>query len=174
MNPRLRSIPLLRKWSGFLILLWIAAPVCWPRQATAVQAGRLQSPAQNQAADPRVERLLSLAETQYEIVKLLIEQGRFERVLPEMRKIYELNLPIRYDEAVAKSAGLIAHLLVESKQSALAHEVLNEAFPRIRETQNKASLLKIQAYVYKSEGKLEAALETLERALALEKQPVRP
>ncbi len=140
----------------------------------AAQSPRQEGTEQAQPSDPRVERMLSIAESQYEIVKLLIQQRRFERVLPEMRKIFELNLPIRYDEAVAKSASLAAHLLVESRQFALAHEVLNEAFPRIREVQNQASLLKIQAYVYKSEGKLEAALDTLERAVALERQRIRP
>ncbi len=131
-----------------------------------------QAPAQ-QEQDP-VEVLLSIAESQYEIVKLVIKQGNYERVLPEMRKIYELNLPVRYEQAVAESTSLVAHLLVESKQFGLAHDVLKEALPRMKDGRNEASLLKIQAYVFKSEGKLQEALETLERAVTIERRLIRP
>ncbi len=131
-----------------------------------------QTPGQQEQGS--VEVLLSIAESQYEIVKLLIKQGNYDRVLPEMRKIYELNLPVRYEQAVAESASLAAHLLVESKQFGLAHDVLKEALPRMKDGRNEASLLKIQAYVFKSEGKLQEALETLERAVAIERRLIQP
>lgn len=121
-----------------------------------------------------VNALLSIAESQYEIVKLTIKQGRYDRVLPEMKKIFELNLPQQYEQAVAESAGLVSNLLVESKQFGLAHDVLNEALPRMKDDRNKASMLKIQAYVYKSEGRLQEALQTLEQAIAIERQLIRP
>ena len=132
-----------------------------------------QPPAGQQGQDS-VEVLLSIAESQYEIVKLLIKRGNYDRVLPEMKKIYELNLPVRYEQAVAESASLVAHLLVENRQFALAHNVLKEALPRMKDGRNEASLLKIQAYVFKSEGRLQEALETLERAVAVEKRLIRP
>ena len=123
-----------------------------------------------EASDADLKQMLSIAETQHEIVKVLIAQGRFDRVLPEMKKIYDLRLPDRYEGAVAKSAGLIANLLAENRQFALGHEVLEEAQRRVRQNENKVSLLKIQAYVYKSEGNLEKALQALERAVGLERQ----
>ncbi len=116
-----------------------------------------------------VKQMLSIAEYEHEIVKVLIAQGRYDRVLPEMKKIYELRLPDRYEGNVAQSASLIANLLVENKQFALAHEVLEEAQRRVKQNENKASLLKIQAYVYKAEGNLDQALKCLERAVDLEK-----
>ncbi len=131
-----------------------------------------QTPGQGtrEAADA----LLSIAESQYEIVKLTIRQGLYDRVLPEMRKIYELNLPPQYEQAVAQSASLIAHLLVENKQFGLAHDVLNDALPRMKDDRNRISLLKIQAYVYKSEGKLPEALQTLEKAVEMERRLIHP
>jgi tetratricopeptide (TPR) repeat protein len=120
-----------------------------------------------------VDRMLSIAEAQHEIIKLLIAQGHFDRVLPEMRKILELKLPEKYEPAVAQSASLIANLLVESKQFALAHELLDEAIKRMTQNENKASLLKIQAYVYKTEGNLDKALDALQQAIELEKQKTR-
>ncbi len=130
--------------------------------------------APGQQGQDSVEVMLSIAESQYEIVKLLIKQGNYDRVLPEMRKIYELNLPVRYEQAVAESASLVAHLLVESRQFGLAHDVVKEALPLMKDGRNEASLLKIQAYVFKSEGKLQEALETLERAVAIERRLIHP
>ncbi len=156
-------------WSCAAILLSfvVLLPMAYfPFPASAQTGG--------QASRESVDALLSIAESQYEIVKLTIKQGLYDRVLPEMRKIYDLNLPPQYEQAVAESASLIAHLLVENKQFGLAHDVLNEALPRMKDDRNKASLLKIQAYVYKSEGKLPEAMQTLEKAIEIERRLIRP
>jgi tetratricopeptide (TPR) repeat protein len=147
---------------SLVFLLFVAYS---PFPASAQTAG--------QGSRDSVDALLSIAESQYEIVKLTIKQGLYDRVLPEMRKIYDLNLPPQYEQAVAESASLIAHLLVENKQFGLAHDVLNEALQRMRDDKNKASLLKIKAYVYKSEGRLQEALQTLEQAIAIERRLIR-
>jgi len=167
MISNLKATASSRRWSALLIsfvfLLFTAlSPFPALTQATG-QGGR-------ESADA----LLSIAESQYEIVKLTIKQGNYDRVLPEMRKIYELNLPQQYEQAVAESASLVAHLLVENKQFGLAHDLLNEALQRMKDDRNKASLLKIQAFVYKSEGKLQEALQTLEQAIAIERRLIRP
>jgi tetratricopeptide (TPR) repeat protein len=125
-------------------------------------------------SEQEVDQMLSIAEAQYDIVKILVKQGRFDQVLPEMRKIYELNLPDKYEKEVAESASLAANLLQDRKQFDLAHQVLDEAFARMRRNENKAAVLKVNAFVYKSEGNLDRAIEVLNRAIELEKQRVRP
>ncbi len=156
-----------RSWSAILMsLVFLLLFALSPFPAAPQTAG--------QGSRESIDALLSIAESQYEIVKLTIKQGLYDRVLPEMRKIYELNLPPQYEQAVAESASLVAHLLVENKQFGLAHDVLNEALPRMKDDRNKASLLKIQAYVYKSEGKLQEALQTLEQAIAIERRLIHP
>lgn len=156
------------------ILFLILAQARFPCAANEVQSGSLESPPQAELSKQQVDHLLSIAEQQYEIVLLLIKQGRYDRVLPEMRKIFELNLPERFEEKIAKSASLSANLLVENRQYALAHDVLNEAFARMRSDKDRALLLKIQAYVYKSEGKYPEAVATFERAVAIEKRLIQP
>ncbi len=117
-----------------------------------------------------IEQKLSIAETQHEIARLLIKNGQFDRVLQEMRKILDLNLPLEYEEAVAKSVSFIAYLLTENRQYAIGHELLDETLVRLHSPQNAASILKVKAYVYKNEGRLAKAIETLERAVQMEKQ----
>jgi len=123
--------------------------------------------------DYDLKQMLSIAESQHEIVTLLIKQGQYQRVAPEMKKIFELNLPEKYDEAVAQSASLVAGMLVERQQFGIAHEVVNEALKRARLNESKAALFKVEGYVYKSEGNLEKALESLEKAIQLERARIR-
>jgi tetratricopeptide (TPR) repeat protein len=117
-----------------------------------------------------VDQKISIADKQHEIAKLLIKEGRYERVLPEMRKILDLNLPGEYEELVAKSSSFIAYQLVENRQVALGHELLDETMARMKQGTNIASLLKIKAYLYKSEGKNQKAIDTLQRAVEIERQ----
>jgi tetratricopeptide (TPR) repeat protein len=123
-----------------------------------------------EGAQLSADQALSIAEKQYEIAKLLIKEGRFDRVLPEMRKILDLNLQGEYEQSVAESSSLIARLLAENKQTALAHELLDETIARMKQCGNIASLLKVKAYFYKSEGKTQKAIETFERAVDTERQ----
>jgi tetratricopeptide (TPR) repeat protein len=123
-----------------------------------------------ESSQSSVDQTLSVAEKQHEIARLLIKEGRFERVLPEMRKILDLNLTGDYEQAVAKSSSFIAYLLAEHKQYAIGHQLLDETIARMRLNENIASLLKIKAYLYKAEGKLGNAIETLERSVEIEQQ----
>ncbi len=132
-----------------------------------------QEPAPD-GAQLNIHQMLSIAENQHEIAGLLIREGRYERVLPEMRKIFDLNLPSEYEELVAKSSSYIAHLLTQENQPALAHALLDETLERMQLSSNAASLLKIKAYVYKSEGNLREAIATLERAVEIERQQAKP
>jgi tetratricopeptide (TPR) repeat protein len=132
---------------------------------------------QASAVDPVAEgtqlsddQLLSIAEKQHDIAKLLIKEGRFERVLPEMRKILALNLQGEYEQPVAKSASFIAYLLAENKQYSLGHELLDEAIAKMQQSENIAFLLKTKALIFKSQGKVREAIETLERSIQIEKQ----
>jgi tetratricopeptide (TPR) repeat protein len=145
---------------------------------TLVSAGPNAWPAVNgpvpESTQLSLDQILSIAEKQHEIAKLLIKEGRFERVLPEMRKILDLNLTGEYEQLVAKSSSFIAYQLAESKQAVLAHQLLDETIVRMRQSDNIAALLKIKAYIYKSEGKLDKAIETLERSVEIEKQRTQP
>jgi tetratricopeptide (TPR) repeat protein len=116
------------------------------------------------------DQALSIAEKQFDIIKLLIKQGQYDRVLPEWHKILDLNLTGEYEGSVAKAASFIAYLLAENKQYGLGYELLEETIAKMQLAGNIASLLKIKAYLYKSEGKLQKAIETLERAIELERQ----
>ena len=137
-------------------------------------AAPFQKAISREPSEQEVDQMLSIAEAQFEIVKILIKQGRFDRVVPEMKKIYDLNLPEKYEQATAESASLAANLLIANRQFDLAHQVLDEGYRHMRLNENKAALLKVNALVYKSEGNLDKAIELFARSVELERQSVHP
>ena len=152
----------MRKAFAFAIILGLIlsaslnrATMCW---------------AATENAQLSIDQMLSIAEKQHEIARLLIKERRYDRVLPEMRKILDLNMTGDYEQPVAKSASFIAYLLAEHKQYAIGHQLLDETIAKMRMSDNVASLLKIKAYLYKSEGKLGMAIETLEHSVEIEQQ----
>jgi len=138
------------------------------------QAAPAQKALEPDADQDELRQALSIAEAKHELLRVLISQGRFDRVLPEVKAILDLKLPEKYETNVAKSACIIANDLAESRQFSLAHAVLDETLRHTNLNENKASILKIQAFVYKTEGNLDKALKCLERAIELEKQRNRP
>lgn len=154
-------------WWLLLLLALLAAPSL-PTGARA-QTSQQSGAAAAELTEQQIEQLELTAYTQHEIVTELIKQGRFDLVLQEMRKIFALNLPDSEEDKIALSACLIAKLLVESKRTGLAHNVLDEGYARMNHNIDRATILKIKAGVYSEEGNVKMALETMQRALALEK-----
>ncbi len=162
----------------FIVLTVFSTSIFAP---SSILFGSPQSPAapaeKFPALDPdqqEVRQALSIAEAQHDKIMVLISQGRFDRVLPEVKSILDLKLPAKYESSMAESACIIANKLAESKQYSVSHAVLDEALRRMKLNENKAAILKIMAFVYKTEGNLDMALQCLERAIELEKQRNRP
>ena len=157
-----------RRHRLLLLLLVLLVVPSLPTGARA-QATQQSGAAAAELTVQQIEQLELTAYTEHEIVTELIKQGRFDLVLPEMRKIFSLNLPDSEEGKIALSACLIAKLLVESKRTGLAHNVLDEGYVRMNHNVDRAAILKIKAGVYNEEGNVKMALETMQRALALEK-----
>ena len=138
--------------------------------STPVSAAPLQKVVGGPPAGQNLDQMLSIAESQFEMVKILIRQGRLERVLPEMRVIFNLSLPEKYEQATAESASIVGDLLVQRHQFELAHQVLDEAYARMRRNENRAAVLKVNAFVFKTEGNLDKAMELYAKAVEIEKQ----
>jgi tetratricopeptide (TPR) repeat protein len=131
--------------------------------------GQTASPATADLATQDLDKKLSIAGTRLEMIKVLITQGKFDRVVPEIKVIFQIALPDKYDGEIADTALIVTKLLVDQAQYEVAHKVLDEAFLRVKWNANKAKLLQLKAMIFKLEGKLDKALATWEQALAYEK-----
>src|SRR5688572_10402613 len=154
----------------FLIVLFMLNP----GRALSYESQAAPAPSAGSPSQLELNRQMTIAEAQHEIARIQINKGQYDRVVPEMKKIFELNLPEKFEQAVAESASMIAGMLVEKQQFAIAHDLLDEALKRMKVNENKAALFMIQGYAFKSEGKLEKALESLEKAVELERRRIRP
>ena len=133
------------------------------------------SPQSLPAGEPSVQELdkmLAIAGTKLDIVKVLIAQGRFDRVLPEMKGIFQVNLPDKYDELFTDAALVVTKLLVDQSQYEVAHKVLDEALLRVKANADKARLLQCKAGIFKLEGKLDKALAAWQQALEYIKKQI--
>ncbi|MBI4456007.1 MAG: hypothetical protein HY644_08930 [Acidobacteria bacterium] len=121
-----------------------------------------------QQQDSIWEQIRRIAEAQHEIVALTIRQNNFSHVLPEMRKVYALRFPEKYESALSQEIEIVADSLMHKKQYDIAHQVIDEGLNALRLNKNKAAVLKKKAYILKKEGKEAEALRYFRQSVALE------
>lgn len=164
-----RRSPLL--FLSFFLLPLIFSVCALPGSALANQEKAGTTAEANIESD--LERRLSMAEAQHEIALLLIKDGQYDKVFPEMKKIFELGLPSKYEESILQSVAVIANQLAERRQHGVAHQVLDEASRFLKLDSNKVKALKLKAYVLKDEGKFQEAIDTFRKAIEMERQKPR-
>ncbi len=153
-------------WIGScLILLFLLLPALTLFAPHAYSRSSTQTPPAGEPGTQELDKLLAIAQTRLEIIKLLISQGKYDRVLPEMKAILQINLPDKCDGQVTDAALIVAKLLVDQGQYEIAHKVLDETFLRVKANSDRARLLQMKAGVFKNEGRLKEALATWEQAL---------
>lgn len=118
------------------------------------------------------EQTRSIAESQYEIIKLLIQNQEFDKVLPTCRKLFSLKFPREQLQLVVESARKLVDSLIHQQQYQLAHQLIDEAFKPVDSSNKmKAALCKEKAYLFSKEGKSKEALKLWEKAIQLESNP---
>jgi tetratricopeptide (TPR) repeat protein len=120
--------------------------------------------------NPGVEAKLRFAAAQHEIISILINEGQYDRVLPEFEKILELGLTGEQEQLVVKEVWSIVTALTEAGQYDSAHRLLDEALAKVAQQDNRFALLMLKGKVYKQEGRLREALGTYRQAQQLQER----
>jgi tetratricopeptide (TPR) repeat protein len=115
------------------------------------------------------ENVRGIAESQHEIVMLMIQQERFDTVFEASRKIFELQFPPEQEHLLVKEAEILTDALLMHDQTEIAHQVLDCALLNVSTNQSKAALHREKAYVFKKEGKTEEAMKHFQKSIELEK-----
>lgn len=126
--------------------------------------------AQEAGPDPATTRLLSIAETQHEIIQLLIQKGDYARAIKEFQVILSLDLPSRYEEAVFDETAIVTRKLYERGQREGAYSVLDMGLQSVQGIEFRARLLNIKAGLLKKDGRINEALETYREEVELRKR----
>ncbi len=114
------------------------------------------------------EQMRSTAESQHEIVMLLIKRQDFDKIATASQKIFRLRFPGDKEHLLVREGQILADALIHHGQHELAHRVLAQALNSVRSNLSKAHLYKEIAYLCTKEGKDEEAMEHFEKAVELE------
>lgn len=116
------------------------------------------------------EEVRVIAETQHEIVLLLIEKEEFDKVPQAAREIFRLHFPANQEHRIVKEAQILTSALLQHNRTDIAHQIVTDAMNCVKTPQSKAELHKEQAFIFRREGKNDEALKEFEESLKLEKQ----
>jgi len=115
------------------------------------------------------ERTRSIAETQHEIVMLLIKGAEFDKVLNASQEIFSLSFPYAQEPLFVTEGRILAAALSDLQQYELAQALLDQALEAVNSNSSKALLYKEKAYLCTKDGKDDEAMKFFEKALELEK-----
>ena len=115
------------------------------------------------------ERMMSIAESEHEIVMLLIQKKAYEEALAECAKLFAIDLPTTEQDRFLTSARTIAMELRRQGQPQLAVKVVDVAIKAVDSKEVLAGLHKEKAFILKVMGREDEAMELFRKAIELEK-----
>lgn len=116
------------------------------------------------------EEVRHIAETQHEILLLLIEKKDFEKIPKVAGEIFRLPFPADQEHLVVKEVEILTDALLHHNQVALAHRILDDALKCVKTNRSRAQLHREKAYLFKKEGKADEAMAEFEQSVKLEKE----
>ena len=111
-----------------------------------------------------LEAKLRFAGSQHEIIGLLLDEERYAEVLPEFRKILDLNLTSEDEKPVVQEAWLVGESMSEVGEYELAHQVVDETLDELDTSESMFYLLMLKGKIFQDEGLTEEVLEAYQEA----------
>lgn len=119
--------------------------------------------------DPSLERKLSMAESQHEIVMLLLRKKEFAQAAMEADKIFQMDWPVSEEPRLLKDMLAFTAEFQKHSQPALGLQLLEKNFRVFKSPKSQAALFKEMGYLNKKLGNDDKALECFRKAQQLEK-----
>ena len=110
----------------------------------------------------------SIAETQHEIVMLLIKHQEFEKALAEANKIFEMKWPDDQEPLLLKELLYLSDQFLRHGQTILGLQVIEGNSKFFRRNLSQIALWKEKGYLYKHMQQDEKALDCFRKAQELE------
>jgi tetratricopeptide (TPR) repeat protein len=129
--------------------------------AVALPGGQ-ESPAQ------ALGKIRSMAESQHEIVLLLIRKKDFAQAEAEACKIFDMNWPANEEPLLLKELLFLSDQFLREGQPAAGIRLLDSSMRAFKSSANQAAVWKEKGYLYKSMRDNDKALECFRTAQRLE------
>ena len=122
----------------------------------------LQEPSQTS------ERMMSIAESEHEIVMLLIKKKSYEEALAECVRLFAIALPTKEQDRFLLSARTISMTLRRQGKPHLALQFVDVAIKAVDSREVLAGLYKEKAFIHKEMGQEDEAMKLFKKAIELE------
>lgn len=139
----------------------------------ALQAQQESSSQEAQSSSEQVLGKLQVAAIQHEAIALLIEEQKFQSIVPELKKIFDLALPPDYEIYEVQEVQSIAQKLRTRDQLSLAHAVVDLGLKNLEGDKSKLSLYLLKSQLYRDSGQIREATEATEMARKLYQSSLR-
>ena len=116
-----------------------------------------------------LSKMRSYAESQHEIVVILIRKKQFNEALLEANKIFDLKWPQTQEAVLRKDLLYFAEQFLHCGQAALGIRLLETNVKTFRDNNHRAAILKEEGYLHKSLGEGDKALQCFREAQRLER-----
>jgi len=122
-----------------------------------------------QSEDESLKKMRSIAETQHEVVMLLLRKKEFSKAAEEASKIFNLEWPVEEEPVLLKELRLLSDQFRHEDQAALGIQLLENNMKAFKTNPSRAEIWKEKGYLYKTLNQTDKALECFREAQKLEK-----
>jgi tetratricopeptide (TPR) repeat protein len=112
----------------------------------------------------------SMAETQHEIVMLLLEKKEFEKAGMEANKIFDMAWPESQEPLLLKELLILSDQFLRQGQPQIGLQLIEKNSKRFKNNSSQIEILKAEGYLYKSLRQNDKALECFQKAQDLERK----
>jgi hypothetical protein len=110
----------------------------------------------------------SMAETQHEIVMLLIKQKEFQKAVLEANKIFEMKWPDAQEPLLLKELLFLSDQFLKHGQASLGLQFIEKSSKGFKSSASQIGLWKEKGYLYKGMNQNEKAMDCFIKARELE------
>ncbi len=147
-----------------LAVMIVALAVLWPFAFYAAVFSRGMD-----STGMQMDKTRSMAESQHEIVLLLIKKKDYEQALAEANKIFQMKWQPDQEPLLLKDLLVITDQFLHAGQAATGIKLIESNLKAFKANASLVSIWKEKGYLYKTMGDSDRALECFRQAQKLEK-----
>jgi tetratricopeptide (TPR) repeat protein len=117
-----------------------------------------------------LSRTKSRAETQHEIVMLLLEKKEYEKAEMEANKIFDMAWPESQEPLLLKELLILSDQFLRQGQALIGLQMIEKNSKRFKNNSSQIEILKAEGYLYKSLRQNDRALDCFRKAQELEQK----
>ncbi len=113
-------------------------------------------------------RTKGMAETQHEIVMLLIKQKEYQKAASEANKIFDMKWPEDQEPLLLRELLILSDQFRKEGQAHLGLQLIDKNSKCFKKTSSQIAILKEKGYLYKNLNENEKAIDSFRKARELE------